>query len=355
VLLTGATGFFGSHVLRELLRRPVATVRCLVRADDAAAARTRVLQALASATAGDAAGHDLRLEIVCGDAARPDLGLSRATRARLAANVTAVVHAAAAVDFLRPYAALRPANVDGTLAVLTFCAEAGVPLHHVSSIGVFADARTAGLAAIDESTALEAFDRPEGGYAQSKWVAERLVQRAMARGLPGVIHRPGRLVADRLADRAGASDFVTALLLLCRELRAMPTLAGAFDLTPVAYAARALVHLLHEPTALGQTFHLVHPEPPSARDLAVIAGELGLHLGELPWHSFRKRALRLLQQHPAHPARVRAPFLTATAAPQLREPRFGAERTRAALGATAPRCPPIDRAWLSRWLGATPD
>ena len=47
VLLTGATGFLGAHLLRELLAATGARVWCLVRARDAAHARQRIAEAAA--------------------------------------------------------------------------------------------------------------------------------------------------------------------------------------------------------------------------------------------------------------------------------------------------------------------
>lgn len=44
-----------------------------------------------------------------------------------------------------------------------------------------------------DSNSCDIDDRLCGGYAETKWVAEKLVQRAESRGLPTIIYRLGRL------------------------------------------------------------------------------------------------------------------------------------------------------------------
>ncbi|HEX5052911.1 MAG TPA: amino acid adenylation domain-containing protein, partial [Planctomycetota bacterium] len=350
VLLTGATGFFGSWILRELLRAPTTAVFCLVRAGDARAARDRLATALANTDASTDTLADARLHVVCGDVSQPDFGLDPAAAQTLGTRVTTVVHAAAAVDFLRPYAQLHRANVAGTREVLRFCAAHGLVLHHVSSVGVFTDPRAARLAQIDEAIDLDRFDRPRGGYAQSKWVAERLVAAAVARGLPASVHRPGRLVADGRIGRGNPADFASALLRLCRDLGQAVVMPGSFDLTPVDWAAAALVHILQRPDAIGRTFHLVHARPTPARELLSLWRAAGVPLVETSWPEFRAAAVALLQRSPDHPARALLPFLLAAeAAPGLGEPHFTSHHTAAAVQAGGPRCPAIDAALVRLW------
>ena len=77
VLLTGATGFLGAFLLHELLVTTDSTVHCLVRARDTEDGSRRVLENLRSygLDTGSSAG---RLVIICGDLAKPRLGLTEA-------------------------------------------------------------------------------------------------------------------------------------------------------------------------------------------------------------------------------------------------------------------------------------
>ncbi|MAG55444.1 MAG: hypothetical protein CMJ83_04055 [Planctomycetes bacterium] len=65
-------------------------------------------------------------------------------------------------------------NVEGTRAITGIAMEAGAPLHHVSTVGVFDVVRSHAVR-VDETTDLGDYLDVRGGYAQSKWVAERMV------------------------------------------------------------------------------------------------------------------------------------------------------------------------------------
>lgn len=349
VLLTGATGFFGRYVLQELLRDATTRVTCVLRAEDDTAARHRLDEVL---THTHTPNND-RVQAVCGDVGTAQFGLTAEQQERLD-DVTVVVHVAAAVDFLRPYTQLREANVIGTRNVLQFCAKQDLPLHHVSSVGVFSDARTAALTEIDETTDLQDFDQPIGGYAQSKWVAEQLVRHAMARGLKATIHRPGRLVADTERGRSNEHDFVTAMLRLCRDVQRIPQLPYAtlrVDVTPVDHAARELAQLTRTEASLGGTFHLVHSSPPTVAELLTHLRAAGWTLRATAWPEFCSTAVQFLSDHPEHPAVGLLPFLRAAKSlPAGAEPRFGNAQTAAVLAKNAPTCPPIDARLVQLWV-----
>jgi hypothetical protein len=93
ILLTGATGFFGVHLLRELLATTSARVHCLVRAHNAGHGRERIAQAAARYELGRLPLG--RVIALAGDLAAPDLGLPPDTFDELARRVDVIHHAAA--------------------------------------------------------------------------------------------------------------------------------------------------------------------------------------------------------------------------------------------------------------------
>ena len=58
----------------------------------------------------------------------------------------------------------------------------------------------------------------DGGYGQSKWVAERLVEQARERGMRAYIHRPGRLTGHTVTGAFNDDDFLVQLLDACGRL-----------------------------------------------------------------------------------------------------------------------------------------
>jgi dihydroflavonol-4-reductase len=186
-LVTGGTGFIGTHIVRALLARG-RQVRCLVRP-------------------GSSRGNldDLDVEISSGDL-RDAGSLARAT-----AGIDVVYHCAA--DYrLSPDAAdeIRESNVAGTDHLLRSAAEAGVRrVVYTSSVGAL------GLAADDTPATEETPVDPAtliGAYKQSKHEAERVARDWASRGLPVVIVNPSTPVGERDAKPTPTGKMIVDFL-----------------------------------------------------------------------------------------------------------------------------------------------
>jgi dihydroflavonol-4-reductase len=192
-LVTGASGFLGSHVARLLIERGE-RVRVLVRATSS----TRLLEALSA-------------ERVVGDL-RDSQTLDRAIQ-----GVGAVYHVAADYRlWARNPAEIYDSNVKGTRNLLDAARRAGVShFVYTSTVATVAVPQNGGLP--DEGT-ITSVDDMIGVYKRSKWLAEQEVQRAAAEGLPVVIVNPttpvgagdskptptGRIILDFLNGRMPA-------------------------------------------------------------------------------------------------------------------------------------------------------
>ncbi|AXG81590.1 amino acid adenylation domain-containing protein [Streptomyces paludis] len=269
VLLTGATGFLGAFTVRALLDRTRAVVHCLVRGEDeerASARLRRVMEGYGILNEGDE-GDERRVRIVVGDLARPRLGLSEQDFDALAHTVDAVYHVGAAVNLASPYGRLKAATVDGTAEILRLAARhRSVPVHHVSTVGVYASGAGATGHVGETGYAGERIgpERPTGpaealehGYTQSKWAAEQLIEAARARSLPATVYRPTRIAGHSRTGACQSGDYMWLIVKGCIQAQAAPAgVDTAFDLVPVDYAGDALVALSLRPSAAGRTFHL---------------------------------------------------------------------------------------------------
>ena len=351
VLLTGATGFLGSFLLRELLSAADTPVRCLVRAGDAEEGRRRVREALEARGLWDDS-FDGRVVAVPGDLGRPLLGLSPEAFERLAVEAECVVHAGAAVDFLRTYEAMRSANVVGTQEALRLaCRARPKPFHHVSSIAVFG-ARLSGLVAEDEVP--EDVTSLPDGYSRSKWVAEGLVREAARRGLPVRVYRPGILSGRSTTGEANRSDALLQLVRASCLLGLAPDLPARADVTPVDLAAAALVRIASRPDAEGTFFHLCSPEPVSLADGVAWLRELGYRLEVVPYAAYRERFAARADELSLQPLLALLPEDEEGARLRIgaESRRFDLSRTRQALGDAFP-LRPVDRELLgvyARWM-----
>jgi thioester reductase-like protein len=288
VFLTGANGFLGVFMLRALLRATRAHVHCLVRGADQEAAHRRLQAAIEHYRL--CADIDLeRITIVVGDLTQPRLGIAQAQYEMLTHQVDAVYHVGAKVNWSYPYQMLKAANVGGTEQVLRLAAtHRSVPMHHVSTVGVFAPATTE-LAARRVDGQTGPADALLNGYGQSKWVAEQLVAQAKARGLPISLYRPGLIGGDEVSG-AGPSDDVTWRFLKgVMQAKAAPDLPQLFEISPVDYVSEAIVHLSLQREHVGQTFHLGNPSRVTGNTLLEYVRAAGYRIDEVSPESWAER------------------------------------------------------------------
>ncbi|NEA36865.1 amino acid adenylation domain-containing protein [Streptomyces sp. SID13031] len=254
-LVTGATGFVGAFLVRELADRGH-TVHCLVRGTDAATAHRRLRTAMdAYDLWDDALDHSVHAHP--GDLSQPLLGLTETDFDHLAATVETVYHCGAHVSAVHPYSALQSANVVGTQEALRLAARhRPSTFHHISTIEVFAQPPTHGgpITPSDPPGPPEAL---RGGYAQTKWAAEHLVRQADQRGLSTAIHRLPRILGHTRTGACQTRDLLWQILKGCIQTGTVPTgINASYDLVPVDHIARAIADATPGP---GRVLHLTNP------------------------------------------------------------------------------------------------
>ncbi|SHG21437.1 amino acid adenylation domain-containing protein [Streptoalloteichus hindustanus] len=358
VLLTGATGFVGAHLLTRLLEVTDAVVHCPVRARDAGHARRRVLATLARFGLRPTAAHRL----VChpGDITAPDLGLPDGVFAALAGTADLVIHSAAEVNFLYPYAALRQANVVGTRTVLRLAAARRVPVHFLSTIGVVAGYGTAGVRRVAEDAPLDHADRLTMGYAESKWVAERMVRHAGEQGLPVAVYRPYEVTGDRHRGICNTDTAICSLFRAFADMGVAPDSPLPLDFVPVDFVAAAVVHLATRREATRRVYHLTNPRPALLADMVGRMRAAGCAIDTRSYPEWVAELVRFVAREPTHPA---APFVSLCldrahrAEMSVKEmyfadtfPELGRDNVERDLAGSGLSCPPVDARLLDLYL-----
>ena len=260
IFLTGATGFLGIYLLYELLVQTQAVIYCLVRAPNLEAGKER-LRAKFKSYDLDHDAWEFRVVPVLGDLNEPLLGLSEEKFQTLAQTVDVIYHNGALVNFLYPYTALKAANVGGTHEILKLAITHKIkPVHYISTIGVFLSSHLIPHQVVYEQDSLDHGGTLYGGYAQSKWVAEKLVSLAGERGLPISIYRPGTITGHSQTGACSTQDWLSLTLKSSVLLEMIPELETMLEMTPVDYVSGTIVHLSQQTSSLQQCFHLVNPQ-----------------------------------------------------------------------------------------------
>ncbi|KAH8073906.1 hypothetical protein JL721_2458 [Aureococcus anophagefferens] len=249
----------------------------------AARVRTAVLNFVCGGDEAALGDVDLsRVAPLRGDLALARLGLTEAAWDEVRRGVDAVFHSGSLVNFLYPFQALKAANVGGTVELLKLCAAAGgeddaapVPLHFVSSLSTLGG----GDNGFGEDAALAPPGTVFGGYAQTKWVAERLVLLARDRGLPVTVHRPPRVVGDRVRGGGNFDDFLFLALRGAAELGSAPDISWTERTAPVDFVATAVAALAADAANLGGCFHYLSEAELQWADLFAWARAFGADVG----------------------------------------------------------------------------
>ncbi|KAI1115885.1 putative PKS-NRPS protein [Nemania sp. NC0429] len=232
VVLTGATGFLGRHILEQLLRH--ASVEKIF-----AVAVRKDISVLPKQLFSDS-----RIEILRGDLGSADLGLSERDAARVFGAADSIIHNGADVSFMKTYSSLRRTNVLATknLAALAVrLGRRGVPFHFISSASV---TQLTPLEEIGE-VSVAPYPPPSSGhfdgYTAAKWTSERNLELvAAAHGLPVTIHRPASITGNESSEL----DLMGNLFKYVERLEAVPESAawkGYFDLISVHTVASTVV------------------------------------------------------------------------------------------------------------------
>lgn len=195
VLLTGATGFLGAHVLDALLREGTEKVYCLVRDEKKMGYRRRLYDIL-QYYFGDryACEMDRRIMPIAGDIEKKGLA------EHMPEDVNTVIHTAASVKHYGSYRYFQRVNVEGTRHVADYAKSVGAKLIHISTLSVsgnsLADAFEVYRAKEEihfDETSFYVGQPLDNVYVRSKFEAELAVYDAMLRGLDAKVIRVGNL------------------------------------------------------------------------------------------------------------------------------------------------------------------
>ncbi|AXI59044.1 peptide transporter [Pseudomonas kribbensis] len=260
VIVTGANSFVGVHIVEALLGWGASEVACLVRDGGGQTAAQRFAQSLRE----NRLEHlDLsRVRVYSADITRPQLGLADGEFERLDREFGALVHNAANVNHVLDYESLAADNVEPIFELLRLCEGRSKKVFN------FVSTLSASSTVDDAGRVLELPAAPtppiyiRNGYNLSKWVGERILERARERGVRVNLYRPGNISFNSLSGVC--QPHKNRLMLMLKgsiQLGQVPAFALNFDLMPVDFLARFIAFHASRYSAERAVFNLHNPEP----------------------------------------------------------------------------------------------
>jgi thioester reductase-like protein len=349
ILLTGATGFAGAYLVRELLDRSAAQLFVLVRAANAEQAVDRVQDNMAAFGLWHHTDRS-RLTGVPGDLGLSRLGLSRERYDDLADRLDMIVHNGAAVNFVLSYERLKQVNVLGTLEVLRLACQRRIkPVNLVSSLGVLPE--RPGRQTLAEAPVSDPTD-VVGGYRQTKWVTDRMATTAGARGLPVTVYRPGNITGAQRTGACTTDTFLSALIRGSIELGTAMDFAVDLFMVPVDFCAAAIARISLDGSAHGAVFNLPGAAPVRWNTVVALLRDYGYPVRTVPYESWYEQLTSAGSEH------ALAPYLRLfgadAPAPDLgvagNEPRIATDQLDKVLSDSGLTCHPVDRELMRSYL-----
>lgn len=236
ILVTGATGFLGSELVRQLLLEGK-PVRALKR-------ETSVIPAILSDSSN--------LEWVNGDIL-DEYSLNEALK-----GISHVYHCAALVSFRKAdKKKLIRVNVEGTASLVNICMQNSIQkLVHCSSVAAVGENKTGDPSAEGDQWI---FDKKQSTYALSKYEGEMEVFRGIAEGLNAVIVNPSIIIGKNTGGKGSGQLFEAVK----NGLKFYPQ--GSCGIVDVEDVARIMIRLMESENATGR--FIINSENISYREL----------------------------------------------------------------------------------------
>ena len=309
VLLTGATGFIGRFLLRDLLQQDGdLVVHCLVRAENETHGLERVRAALQLAEIWEDSFAD-RVRVLVGDICDARFGLSEPVFASLCRRTDAVYHLAADLTLASPYLSIRKVNTFSILNILDLCLRIRYKhLFFTSSMSVFPqyffgfanEFRGSSIghqAQPDLAQMKKEYPPALLGYPWSKLMAEQVQLFAHSAGLPiGIVRLPATGAAS--TGIVNAEDVGTRIAAAVNDVGMMPR---GFSVQRGNQPVDALTGIFTSISRNGRRRYTIYHccnSRPALHDLEPT--ELGLYWPEVSYSSFKRACQARGERSPLH-------------------------------------------------------
>ena len=300
ILLTGATGFFGAHLLVNILENKecIEKIYCIVRSKKNVTAEERLRNKLHFyfSTEYDKVFNKY-VEVIEGEITKEQFNLNAEQYNKIIDKTNIVIHSAANVKHYENYKNSEESNVIATKNIIDFCKKANARLHYISTMtisGNYLSKQDRDINKIfDENSFFIGQNFEDNVYSKSKLIAEALVINYMDRENKATIYRLGDLTgrySDGGFQENISSNGTYLRLRSILEIGAIPEEIENMDLefSPVDCVAEAVRLIIWSNKCDNRIFNIYNPNLLSVLELQKIIKKQNYEIKVMSKENFSK-------------------------------------------------------------------
>jgi amino acid adenylation domain-containing protein/thioester reductase-like protein len=264
ILLTGATGYLGIYLLRELLQSGDWTITVPVRASSPEAAERRIRDKYQYYFGVDIPEeYRSRITALASDLLKDRLGLDEKTYGELSSRIDCIVHSAANVKHYGKYEEFYESNVKATERLLCFALE-GVKkdFHHISTTSVGNGSVEGREYVLFTECDGDMGQKTDHVYVRTKQLAEQKVREFRGKGVRASIYRCGNITFDSASGMVQENVEDNAFFQVIKSvvnLGVAPERVNERNISFVNESALAIVRLFDREAFQNEVFHISNP------------------------------------------------------------------------------------------------
>ncbi|KAK0470220.1 L-aminoadipate-semialdehyde dehydrogenase [Desarmillaria tabescens] len=351
ILLTGATGSLGAHILSQLTASPlVRKVICLSRAKSHAESMERIRESI---TARKVSIDESKVTSYAANANEPLLGLTEEEYGAVRDEVTDVIHNAWPVNFVLNIESFD-SHIGGAVNLINLCLES--PFSEPASFA-FSSSISCRQGSRDEICPEDFPPAPstaaETGYAQSKWVVEKLCEHAAEKsGVPVSVLRIGQMVGDSVHGVWNETEAWPLMFRSANTVGAIPEVDENPSWLPVDFAGKSITEVVLNATKPAMAvYHIVNPNM-SAHWKDILDGleASGVNFERVDKNEWVERLAKSDEDGKKNPTIKLLPFFRMRYGPSHRKPMVFLTEETTKIAPSLKQAPTVDGELVAKWV-----
>ena len=294
ILLTGATGFLGAHILYELLIKTNYTIYCLIRGSSLTSAINRLKERLQYYFTDKLNSYfNTRIIVINGDFTKEHLGLAYSAYHELCKNIHYIINTAATVKHLGDYSVFEKTNVLSVKNLVKVCKDIpNCQLVHISTLSIAGSNDPNGLCNFTEKDLFVNQDISENIYIKTKFEAEKILLEESQKGLPITIFRLGNITwrsKDGIFQHNLKENLFFNLIQFIIKAKKIPAKLKdkTFNISPVDECANLIVSILQNDNKYN-VYHIYNQNELTLECIVNLLNELGFNIKFTDNYSFKE-------------------------------------------------------------------